>query len=87
MTVMLGNQDTNTNNTAVRFVGEKMAIRVILEPENSYMGDIICYSSDPQIVKTEGFNVECRSEGTATITVESLYHKLSHTFKMIIITL
>ena len=87
MTVMLGKQNMNINTTAVRFVGEKMVIEVILHPESSYNGDIICYSSDPEVVKIEGFNVECISEGTATITVESLYNGLRSSFKIIVIKL
>ena len=77
----------NINTTAVRFVGEKMVIEVILHPESSYNGDIICYSSDPEVVKIEGFNVECISEGTATITAESLYNGLRSSFKIIVIKL
>jgi hypothetical protein len=85
MTVMLGNQNMNINTTAVRFPGEKMTIQVLLHPENSYSGDIICFSSNPESVKTDGLNVECISEGTSTITVESLYNKLSYSFKIIVI--
>lgn len=85
MTVMLGNQNMNINTIAVRFPGEKMTIQVLLHPENSYSGDIICFSSNPESVKTDGLNVECISEGTSTITVESLYNKLSYSFKIIVI--
>lgn len=85
MTVMLGNQNMNINTTAVRFTGEKMTIQVLLHPEDSYSGDIICFSSNQEAVKTDGLNIECVSEGMATITVESLYHKLSYSFKIIVI--
>ena len=85
MTVMLGNQNMNINTTAVRFPGEKMTIQVLLHPEDSYSGDIICFSSNPESVKTDGLNVECISEGTSTITVESPYNKLSYSFKIIVI--
>ena len=85
MTVMLGNQNMNINTTAVRYPGEKMTIQVLLDPEDSYYGDIICFSSNSESVKTDGLNVECISEGMATITVESLYHNLSYSFKIIVI--
>ena len=85
MTVMLGNQNMNINTTAVRYPGEKMTIKVLLYPEDSYDGDIICISSNSEVVKTDGLNVECISEGMATITVESLYHKLSYSFRIIVI--
>lgn len=85
MTVMLGNQNMSINTTAVRFPGEKMTIQVLLHPEDSYSGDIICFSSNPESVKTDGLNVECISEGMSTITVESLYHELSYSFKIIVI--
>lgn len=82
---MLGNQDMVKNNTAVRYPGESIAINVILDPENSYMDDIVCISSNPKTVEIDGMLIKCLATGSSTITVESLYHNLRYSFKIIVI--
>ncbi|MBO7248643.1 MAG: Ig-like domain-containing protein [Bacteroidales bacterium] len=85
MTIMLGNQDMVKNNTAVRYPGESIAINVILDPENSYMDDIVCISSNPKTVEIDGMLIKCLATGSSTITVESLYHNLRYSFRIIVI--
>ncbi len=85
MTVMLGNQNMTENNTAVRYSGESIALSVILDPENSYMDDIVYFSSNPQTAEIDGTLIKCLNAGSSTITVESLYHNLRYSFRIIVI--
>lgn len=85
MSIMLGDQDMNTNPIAVRYPGESMTLRVVLTPADSYSGDITFFSSNTEVAKIEGNNIKCISAGTANITVESIFHQLSYTFKIIVI--
>lgn len=85
MTIMLGSQNMDINNTAVRFQGEEMVITAIMEPEGSYDEDIVCYSSNKSAVAVDGMNVKCISPGSATITIESQYNKIQKSFKILVI--
>lgn len=87
LTVMLGSQNMNINKTAVRFPGESMTIEVILHPEGSYDKDLVCFSSAPEIVEIDGYNVKCIAPGSATIRVESQYHQLHREFTILVIDL
>lgn len=84
MTVMLGDQDMNSNPVAIRFVGESQKMEFILHPDNSYNEDIVCFSSEPNIVSVSGSTLNYIAPGTATIYVESQYHQIRQNFRIIV---
>ena len=85
MNIALDSQDMQQNPTAVRYLGEVLTIGVTMSPDDAYTGDIVCISSDSEVAGIEGIRVRCISPGTATISVESLYHGLRKSFTLIIL--
>ena len=83
--VFLGTQDMEKNTLAVRFPGEVLDVNIIMDPEESYTGDLICISSDPDVARIEGMTIRCIKPGSADITVESLYHGIRKSFSMLIL--
>lgn len=85
MRIMLDSQDMEATPLAVRFPGEKLTVKPILEPADAYTGDIICLSSDPSVAAVDGMTINCLAPGTATISVESLYHGIRKSFSLLIL--
>lgn len=84
MTIMLGSQNVTENPVAIRFLGETQKVTATLYPADSYNEDIICYSSAPDIVSVSGMEIKCIAPGSATIYVESQYHQLRGSFRVIV---
>lgn len=87
MKIMLGDQDTEENPVAVRFVEEVLEAKAVFEPEYGYSDDVSLYSTDESIASIEGMKIHCNKVGTVTIYAESLYHGLQTHFTLIIIDL
>ena len=85
MTVFLGAQNMKETSMAVRFPGEKMEIRVEMDPSDSYKGDIIMISSAPEIASFKGYVLECLAPGKAVIYVESAYNNITESFTLIVL--
>lgn len=85
MAIMMGIQNMEESPVAVRYPGERMTVTVRLVPEDAYSGDLVCISSDPAVAKAEDMTVTCLSPGSATISVESLYHGMRKSFSLIVL--
>ncbi len=85
MKIMLDSQDMEANPLAVRFPGERLTVKPILEPEDAYTGDIICTSSNPSVASVDGLTIKCLAPGSVTISVESLYHGIRKSFSLLIL--
>lgn len=85
MRIMLDSQDMEAVPLAVRFPGEKLTVKPILEPADAYTGDIICLSSDSSVAAVDGMTIKCLAPGTATISIESLYHGIRKSFSLLIL--
>lgn len=80
MTVMFGKQNMNENPVAVRFSGETMEIKVILEPSDAYADDLTYFSSDETVAKINGTIITCLKQGKAEIFIESSYQSLRQSY-------
>lgn len=80
MTVMFGKQNMNENPVAVRFPGETMEIKVILEPSDAYADDLTYFSSDETVAKINGTIITCLKQGKAEIFIESSYQSLRQSY-------
>lgn len=85
MKIMLDRQDMEENPLAVRFPGEILTVRPVLDPADAYAGDIICLSSDSSVAAVEGMTIKCLAPGQATISVESLYHGIRKSFSLLVL--
>lgn len=85
MSIFLGAQNMKETSMAVRFPGEKMEVRVEMNPSDSYQGDIIMISSAPEIASFKGYVLECLAPGKAVIYVESAYNNLTESFTLIVL--
>lgn len=85
MKIMLDRQDMEENPLAVRFPGEILTVRPVLEPADAYAGDIICISSDPSVAATDGMTIKCLSPGSVIVSVESLYHGIRKSFSLLVL--
>lgn len=85
MKIMLDSQDMEANPLAVRYPGEKLTVIPVMDPADAYTGDIVCISSDQSVAAVEGMSIRCIQPGTATISVESLYHGIRKSFSILIL--
>lgn len=83
--IFFGEQDMEANPLAVRFPGEILHVRTAMSPEDAYSGDFVCISSDPSVAEVNGMEIRCLAPGSASITVESLYHRLRKSADVLIL--
>ena len=84
MTVMFGVQKMNESPIAVRFAGEKISVKVIMDPVDAYSDDITYYSTDNSVASIIGNTIHCLKPGKAEIYIESLYQSLRQKYTVIV---
>ena len=85
MYVMFGMQNMNENPIAVRFPGEKMTIKVTMNPSDAYNEDITYFSSDESVANIIGNVIHCLQPGRTDIYIESVYQSIRQMYTIFVI--
>ena len=81
----LGEQDLSSDPIAVRFAGESLKLTILPDPDNAYIEDFVCISSDPSVAEISGHTIKCLKGGNVYISVESEYNNINRHFQLFIL--